>query len=441
MVARQTTIAAIATPNGYGGVGIVRLSGPQVKDIAAQLFSQTLKPRYALYTSFLDQDQKTIDTGLALYFPGPHSFTGEDVLELQAHGGPVILGLLLKRVIALGAHYAKPGEFSERAFLNDKIDLVQAEAIADLIAASSEQAAIAAQRSLQGQFSEKINQLNEKIIYLRMYVEAALDFPDEEIDFLTDGHISAQIEIILNTCAEILNQAQQGVILQQGIHVVLAGEPNAGKSSLLNALAKRDTAIVTDIPGTTRDILREKISLDGVPLHIADTAGLRPTLDIIEQEGIKRAKQEIEKADLVLWVADSSKEQDFSWLAEIPKEKLITVYNKIDLSPAIARNENAVYLSAKTGAGFDELKKKIFEKMGIKNLEHDQISARLRHLEILKRTQNLLKQGSEVLTQMQAGELLAEQLRLAHELLGEITGKFTADDLLGEIFSTFCIGK
>lgn len=443
--AAPTTIAAIATPSGLGGVGVVRVSGPEVKNITKHILGKTLKPRYAHYTAFLDQHKNIIDTGLALYFPAPNSFTGEEVLELQGHGGPVILNALLKRVIELGAQFAKPGEFSERAFLNNKIDLVQAEAIADLIAASSEKAAMAAQRSLQGEFSKQITALNEKIIYLRLYVEAAIDFPEEEIDFLNDGHIKQQFDVILTTCAQILEKAKHGVVLQEGIQVVLAGEPNAGKSSLLNALAQKDAAIVTDIPGTTRDILREKINLDGVPLHIADTAGLRKTLDIIEQEGIKRAQQEIENADIVLWVVDSSKDQDFSWIEAIPKEKLIVVYNKIDLNDLSVKiespNNEAVHMSVKNAEGFEQLKEKIFAKMGIKNIENDQMSARQRHLDILNRTQQLLIQGSKVLIDSSAGELVAEHLRHAHQLLGEITGEFTADDLLGEIFSRFCIGK
>ncbi len=486
MAHARSTIAAIATPGGYGGVGIVRVSGSKVKAIAEKLFNKKLKPRYAVYTDFLDQDQQIIDTGLAIYFPGPNSFTGEDVLELQAHGGPVILGLLLKRVIELGATHAKPGEFSERAFLNDKIDLVQAEAIADLIEAGTEQAARAATRSLQGAFSNQITTLNEKIIYLRTYVEAALDFPEEEIDFLNDGHVKAELDAILFTCENILATAKQGVILQEGIQVVLAGEPNAGKSSLLNALAQKDAAIVTDIPGTTRDVLREKINLDGVPLHIVDTAGLRESNDIIEQEGIKRAQQEIEKADIVLWVIDSALEHAESldksplppfFKGRLNLEKILRVYNKIDLLPPViasvakqprrdaqlsaesgllrfARNDrgyvhndgyyghnDGVYISTKTGEGFDQLKSKIFEKIGIKQIKADQISARARHLDILKKTKTLLNQGLFILEHSSAGELLAEHLREAHQLLGEITGTFTADDLLGEIFSKFCIGK
>lgn len=436
-----STIAAIATPGGYGGVGIVRVSGPDVKKIAQQILNKKIRPRYALYSSFFDKNKNIIDTGIALYFPAPHSFTGEEVLELQGHGGPVVLGLLLKRVIELGAHYAKPGEFSERAFLNDKIDLVQAEAIADLISASSEQAAQAAQRSLQGQFSKKITALNEKIIYLRMYVEAAIDFPEEEIDFLNDGNVKEQLGIILKECSTILTKAQQGVILQEGIHVVLAGEPNAGKSSLLNALAQKDAAIVTDIPGTTRDVLREKINMQGVPIHIIDTAGLRQAGDVIEQEGIKRAQQEINKADIVLWVIDSCKKNPALSFNEIPKGKILRVYNKIDLSKISSDDPDAVYICAKTGAGLELLAEKIFDKIGIKKINSDQISARSRHLDILQRTLDLLNQGLFVLESSRAGELLAEHLRQAHDLLGEITGTFTADDLLGEIFSKFCIGK
>lgn len=442
MTAPQSTIAAIATPGGYGGVGIVRVSGPIAKNIAQQLLDKPLKPRYAQYASFLDQDKNIIDTGLAIFFPNPNSFTGEDVLELQGHGGPVVLNQVLNRVIALGAQQAKPGEFSERAFLNDKIDLVQAEAIADLISASSEQAAKAAQRSLQGQFSEQINKLNEKIIYLRMYVEAAIDFPEEEIDFLNDGKVKSELDYIQETCKSILEKATQGVILQEGIHIVLAGEPNAGKSSLLNALAQKDAAIVTNIPGTTRDVLREKINLNGVPVHIIDTAGLRESQDLIEQEGIRRAQQEIKKADIVLFIIDSSAPLTESISKYINEEKVLRVYNKIDLIKTNEKiDQDAAYVSAKTGEGFDLLTEKIFEKIGIKKINSDQISARSRHLTILKNTQAALDLGANVLASLRAGELLAEHLKDAHQMLGEITGTFTADDLLGEIFSKFCIGK
>jgi tRNA modification GTPase len=444
MVAHRTTIAAIATPNGYGGVGIVRLSGPAVLTIAQQLFAQPLRPRYAHYSSFLDKDHNIIDTGIVLYFPGPHSFTGEDVLELQGHGGVVVLNLLLNRVVELGAQLAKPGEFSERAFLNNKIDLLQAEAIADLISASSTQAAQAAQRSLQGEFSKKITDLNEKIIFLRMYVEAAIDFPEEEIDFLNDGNIKTQLDIILTTCNELIKKAQQGVLLQQGICVVLAGEPNAGKSSLLNLLAQKEVAIVTEIPGTTRDVLHAQINIAGIPLHITDTAGLRESTDIIEQEGIKRAQAEIKKADIILWVVDSHKQHPHIGHKEAEEflDKTIVVYNKIDLSHVNPKDDpNAVYLSAKTGEGFGQLEQKILTKIGATQTSSDQVSARVRHLNILKRTQVLLQQGSRVLEEINAGELLAEHLRQAHNLLGEVTGRFTADDLLGEIFSSFCIGK
>jgi tRNA modification GTPase len=440
MSAKTSTIAAIATPGGYGGVGIVRISGPDVKHIADNLIQKKLTPRLAQYTSFFDQEENIIDAGLALYFPQPNSFTGEDVLELQGHGGPVVLNLLLQRVIELGATQAKPGEFSERAFLNNKIDLVQAEAIADLINASSAQAAKAAQRSLQGEFSEKINQLNEKIIYLRTYVEAAIDFPEEEIDFLNDGHIKRQLEMILQDCENISKKAASGVILQEGIHVVLTGEPNAGKSSLLNALAQKDAAIVTDIPGTTRDVLREKINLNGIPVHIIDTAGIRESENIIEIEGIKRAQKEIDAADIVLFIIDSTKKTPELNLNHIPKDKILLVYNKIDLITPVIANE-AVYISAKTGEGFDQLKNKIFEKIGIQQINSDQISARARHLNILKNALVSLKQGLYTLETLNAGELFAEHLKDAHQQLSEITGEFTADDLLGEIFSKFCIGK
>ncbi len=442
-----STIAAIATPNGYGGVGIVRLSGPGVPEIAKRLCSQKLPPRYAVYTPFLNDNHTPIDTGIALYFPAPHSFTGEDVLELQGHGGPVILNLLLKRTLALGAILARPGEFSERAFLNNKIDLAQAEAIADLISASNEQAALAAQRSLQGEFSKAVHALNEKIIHLRMYVEAAIDFPEEEIDFLTEGNVGAQLNTIIDGCEALQQTAKQGVLLQQGICVVLAGAPNAGKSSVLNALAEKETAIVTAIPGTTRDVLREQINIEGIPLHISDTAGLRVSSDVIEQEGVRRAQMEIAKADVILWVIDSSHEHPVNLEAlnaalTENKDKVIIVYNKIDLSGVHAPDSpKTVYISAKTGAGLTQLKEKILTHMNVPERSADQMSARIRHLDYLQRARGQLNQGYCVLAEQHAGELLAQHLRAAHDLLGEITGVFTTEDLLGEIFSSFCIGK
>lgn len=359
------TIVAIATPPGRGGVGIVRISGPKAYAIALCLNgNKALQPRLATFCSLYKGNNEVLDQGLVLYFKGPHSFTGEDIIEIQAHGSPVVLDLLIKESIAAGARLARPGEFSERAFLNDKIDLIQAEAIADLIQASSDTAARMALKSLQGDFSKKINQLNEELIYLRMYVEAAIDFPEEEIDFLNDGNVSQLLQRIIGRLEEIRSQANQGVLLREGLSLVIAGRPNAGKSTLINNLAGRDVAIVTEIAGTTRDIMREHILLDDIPLHIIDTAGLRDSDDLVEKEGIKRAWQELKRADCVLLVVDiNNRDQQNSLLNELRltlpnKIPIITVYNKIDTTKLTAKcDEHTVYLSAKTGEGLDELKK------------------------------------------------------------------------------------
>ncbi|HAZ7574516.1 tRNA uridine-5-carboxymethylaminomethyl(34) synthesis GTPase MnmE [Legionella sp. PATHC032] len=442
------TIVAIATPPGRGGVGIVRISGPNAYAIALCLNgNKALQPRLATFCSLYKANNEVLDQGLVLYFKGPHSFTGEDVIEIQAHGSPVVLDLLIKESIEAGARLAKPGEFSERAFLNDKIDLIQAEAIADLIQASSDTAARMALKSLQGDFSKKINQLNEELIYLRMYVEAAIDFPEEEIDFLNDGNVSRLLQRIIGRLKEIRSQANQGVLLREGLSLVIAGRPNAGKSTLINNLAGRDVAIVTEIAGTTRDIMREHILLDDIPLHIIDTAGLRDSDDLVEKEGIKRAWQELKRADCVLLVVDiNNPDQQSSLLNELRltlpnKIPIITVYNKIDTTKLSAkRDEHTVYLSAKTGEGMDELKKVIKQVVGYQPTE-GQFLARRRHLQALDEAKALLLNGQTQLTNYKAGELLAEDLRLAHQILCEITGEFTSDDLLGKIFSSFCIGK
>ncbi|HIC7359071.1 TPA: tRNA uridine-5-carboxymethylaminomethyl(34) synthesis GTPase MnmE [Legionella pneumophila] len=442
------TIVAIATPPGRGGVGIVRISGPNAYAIALCLNgNKALQPRLATFCSLYKANNEVLDQGLVLYFKGPHSFTGEDVIEIQAHGSPVVLDLLIKESIEAGARLAKPGEFSERAFLNDKIDLIQAEAIADLIQASSDTAARMALKSLQGDFSKKINQLNEELIYLRMYVEAAIDFPEEEIDFLNDGNVSRLLQRIIGRLKEIRSQANQGVLLREGLSLVIAGRPNAGKSTLINNLAGRDVAIVTEIAGTTRDIMREHILLDDIPLHIIDTAGLRDSDDLVEKEGIKRAWQELKRADCVLLVVDiNNPDQQSSLLNELRltlpnKIPIITVYNKIDTTKLSAkRDEHTVYLSAKTGEGMDELKKVIKQVVGYQPTE-GQFLARRRHLQALDEAKALLLNGQTQLTNHKAGELLAEDLRLAHQILCEITGEFTSDDLLGKIFSSFCIGK
>ncbi|STX30243.1 GTP binding protein in thiophene and furan oxidation (GTPase) [Legionella beliardensis] len=444
----EETIVAIATPPGRGGVGIIRLSGPSAYLITKQLTKQMdLTPRHAVYTAFFDKQNKLIDKGLVLYFKAPHSFTGEDVIELQGHGAPVILDYLVQECIAYGARLARPGEFSERAFLNDKIDLAQAEAIADLIHASSLTAARMAVRSLQGDFSHKIAELNEKIINLRLYVEAAIDFPEEEIDFLSDGKVAVQLTEIVNNLDILRQNATQGVMLREGLTIVIAGEPNTGKSTLINCLACREVAIVTDIAGTTRDVMREYVLLDGLPVHLIDTAGLRESNDIVEQEGIKRAWQEIRKADCVLLLADVQQknqpnELDEAILSSLPTgTPLLKVFNKIDtINEKPKCEEDAIYLSAKSGAGIDLLLTKIKALVGFHPTE-GQFLARRRHLDALDRAKEFLLTGQMQLINARAGELLADDLRLAHQCLSEITGEFTPDDLLGKIFSSFCIGK
>lgn len=448
------TIAAVATAPGRAGVGIIRISGPDCKTVAAAILKRLPKPRYAEYLPFFAKDQ-VLDQGIALYFPGPNSFTGEDVLELQGHGGPVLLDMLLRQVLQTpNVRIARPGEFSERAFLNDKLDLAQAEAIADLIDASSEQAARSAMQSLQGEFSKRIHQLVEKVIHLRMYVEAAIDFPDEEIDFLSDGKVAADLAEIIDDLAQVRKQATQGSILREGMKVVIAGRPNAGKSSLLNALAGREAAIVTEIAGTTRDVLREHIHIDGMPLHIIDTAGLRDTEDQVEQIGIARAWQEIAKADRVLFMVDSTTtaatDPHAIWpefIDRLPPGLGITVIrNKADLTgESLQPDELAtvpVYpLSAKTGAGIDALREHLKRCIGFDASTEGSFLARRRHLDALDRAAEHLAIGQEQLHSFIAGEILAEELRLSQQHLNEITGEFSSDDLLGRIFSSFCIGK
>lgn len=436
------TIAALATPPGRGGIAILRVSGPQVKQIIPILLRRELVARQATYLPFLNMNGEMLDEGIAIFFPNPHSFTGEDVLELHGHGGPVVADMLLQTILSLGVRLARAGEFSERAFLNGKMDLTQAEAIADLINASSQQAARSAIRSLQGEFSKAIHALNEKIIHLRMYVEAAIDFSDEEIDFLGDEKISTQLTHIIHELETIQTNAKQGSFLREGITTVIAGEPNVGKSSLLNALSGKELAIVTDIPGTTRDVLRHYILIDGMPMHIIDTAGLRESEDIVEQEGIRRAYQEIEQADMVLYVTDSTK----PWSDEKCDGSHIVIRNKIDLShemPAI-KEENGktiITLSAKNGEGLGLLKQCIKAKVGFHGETDGIYLARRRHLDALARAYAHVKQSHHQLTNACSGELAAEDLRLAHLALAEITGEFTADDLLGRIFASFCIGK
>lgn len=448
----KETITAIATPSGRGGVGIVRVSGPLSAKIAKNIIGFEPKLRYAHYASFVDQSQKVIDQGIALFFQAPNSFTGEDVLELQGHGGPVVLDQLLKAVLEHGARLAKPGEFSEQAFLNNKLDLTQAEAIADLINAESEHAARCALRSLQGEFSTKINAIVDQLIKLRMYVEAAIDFPEEEIDFLSQSHVLSDTKKLLTTIEVLLATAQQGALIREGITVVISGPPNAGKSSLLNLLSGRQSAIVTDIAGTTRDVLREKIIIDGMPLHIIDTAGLRETHDIIEQEGIRRAKEALKEADLVLYLLDVAQEKNLHDELLTLSEEIsvnvpsIIILNKIDLastSPALIEKNGKthLYLSVKKQLGIDLLVQTLKEKVGYQTATEGNFIARRRHVDALNRALQHVNSGIMQLEVYRAGELLAEELRLAQETLSSITGIFTSDDLLGEIFSSFCIGK
>jgi tRNA modification GTPase len=459
-------IAAIATAPGRGAVGIVRVSGPSVLALVQAVCGRPLKPREATYVPFLAADGSTIDQGLAIHFPAPHSFTGEDVLELQAHGGPVVLQLLLARCLEAGAgndpatgkprlqglRVAEPGEFSERAFLNDKIDLAQAEAIADLIDASTEAAARSASRSLSGEFSREIHALRDALIHLRMLVEATLDFPEEEIDFLQKADAQGQLERLRETLARVMQRARQGALLREGIKVVIAGQPNAGKSSLLNALAGAELAIVTPIPGTTRDVVSQTIQIEGVPLHVIDTAGLRESEDHVEKIGIERAWGQIESADAVLFLHDLTRAAQADYvagdavIAATLAEKLpgsvpvIDVWNKVDL--AVSAPSPSIRLSAKTGEGLDDLRKKLLEAAGWQAAPEGVYIARERHVQALRRVEeHLLQAAAHLAAEAQALDLLAEELRLAQNALNEITGEFTTEDLLGVIFSSFCIGK
>ena len=447
---KPETIAAIATAPGRGGVGVIRVSGSDLLPFALALTGKTPQPRYATLADFKAIDGSTIDSGLLLYFPNPHSFTGEDVLELQGHGGPVVMQMLLARCLDLGARLAEPGEFSRRAFLNGKLDLAQAEAVADLIDAATASAARSAVRSLQGEFSKAIHGLTEELINLRMLVEATLDFPEEEIDFLKAANAFGRLENLQFRLAGIFDRAGQGKLLQSGLHVVLVGQPNVGKSSLLNRLAGDDLAIVTPIAGTTRDALRSTIQIEGIPLHIIDTAGLRETEDEVEKIGIERSWREIERADVVLLLVDARSgigEADRGILARLPERlQRITIHNKIDLvgSPPACHAEDrstSISLSALSGEGIELLRQALLQIAGWHQTE-DVFIARERHLRALSLASKHLTLARQLIeASLPALELFAEELRLTQQALGEITGEFTADDLLGVIFSRFCIGK
>jgi len=448
---RTDTIVAAATPPGRGSVGIVRVSGPKTPEIAAVMLGDLPQPRHASFVRFLDSRQQPIDAGMALFFPAPHSYTGEHVLELQGHGGPVVVEAVVARVLELGARRALPGEFTQRAFLNDKLDLAQAESIADLIDAGSREAARAAMRSLQGEFSDMVKGLTEAVIELRIYVEAAIDFPEEEVDFLADQQLTDRLAGVRQHFDAVEQSARQGRLLREGMTVVIAGRPNAGKSSLLNRLAGYEAAIVTAIPGTTRDILRERIDIDGMPLHVLDTAGLRDSSDVVENEGIRRAELEIARADRVLFVIDAV--SDFGGNAYLEEQKRLPsnvpvtlIFNKCDQAVGIPvadalSGPPSVAISALTGMGVDRLRDHLKQAMGFHTAEAGTVSARQRHIDALTRARRYVEEGARQLQERRAGELVAEELRAAQNALGEVTGEFTTDDLLGRIFSSFCIGK
>jgi tRNA modification GTPase len=444
------TIAAIATAPGRGGIGVVRVSGQGCVAIAEALLGRVPAPRTAELHRFRDAAGEPIDEGIALYFPAPASFTGEDVLELQGHGGPVVMDLLLRRVLELGARLAEPGEFTQRAFLNDKLDLAQAEAVADLIDSGSAQAARAALRSLQGEFSSQVHDLAEAVLELRMWVEAAIDFPEEDVDFLGDRALEARLDFIRRRFAELAETARQGTLLRDGLTLVIAGRPNAGKSSLLNRLAGYDAAIVTPIAGTTRDVLRERIEIDGLPLHVLDTAGLRESPDEVEAEGIRRAHRELARADRVLFVVDASDPAAVAAIAadlaalptDAPRTVVLNKIDRIDGEPRIEPCEPVqLHLSAATGAGLELLRQHLKDCVGFHATGAGALSARARHLDALRRARAHVEEAHRLLTERHAGELVAQELTDAQKQLGEITGEVSSDDLLGRIFTSFCIGK
>ncbi len=446
----KDTIVALATPLGKGGIGVVRVSGPLVTDIANGMIGGIPEERIATFTSFLDAGGSPVDQGLALLFKSPRSFTGEDVLEIQGHGGPVVMNLIVERVVELGARLARPGEFSERAFLNDKIDLSQAEAIADLIDSASNQAAMSAMRSLRGEFSRKVYHITESLVQLRTYVEAAIDFPEEEINFLEDPRVNSGLDALIEKISDLKNEATQGALLREGVSIVLAGRPNAGKSSLMNRFTGTDTSIVTEIAGTTRDVIDEHVHLDGVPIRLIDTAGLREGGDPIEIEGVRRAVKEIDQADFVLIVVDlGAHREDLNshveqLMYEIPNNApYLVVLNKSDIWQPTTVDLSCEYVltSAVTGVGIDVLKGRLKEGIGYTVGGEGTFIARSRHLDALQRGLEALSKGKTAFADSRAGELLAEELRRCQLALGEITGEFTSDDLLGRIFSSFCIGK
>jgi tRNA modification GTPase len=441
------TIVAVASAPGRGAVGVIRVSGSKTPLIAEGILGPLPGPRRAALRKFLDAHGASIDEGLALYFPAPASYTGEHVLELQGHGGALVVDLVLQRLLELGCRMARPGEFTERAFLNGKIDIAQAEAIADLIEAGSAAAARAAVRSMQGEFSARIAELQTAITALRTYVEAAIDFPDEEIDFLSAPALSERLSRVFGGFESITAAARQGALLREGLNVVIAGRPNAGKSSLLNKLAAEEVAIVTDVPGTTRDVLRRQVHFDGLPVNLVDTAGLRAAADVVEAEGVRRARSEIARADRVLYVLDAGTPPAAAELEELPPGVPVTlVFNKIDLAGTPPGLEAAsfpprVYVSALTGAGLPLLRAHLKESAGYNISESGAFAARRRHLDALRLARRHVQEAADILQSSRAFELFAEDLRLAQRALGEITGEFTSDDLLGEIFGSFCIGK
>ncbi len=442
----EDTIVAAATPPGKGGIGVVRLSGPATEEIASRMLGVLPIPRHATIAEFCAADGSPVDAGIALYFPAPDSFTGESVLELQGHGGPLVMSLLVDAAVAIGARRAQPGEFSKRAFLNGKLDLVQAEAVVDLIDSGTAQGARAALRSLVGTFSKAVQDLQEQLTRLRLHVEAAIDFPEEEIDFLDDARLQEQIARCSDAFDALKKETRIGSILRDGFQVVIVGKPNAGKSSLLNALSGHEAAIVTELAGTTRDILRESIDIDGLMVELVDTAGLRDHPDLIEAEGIRRARAALKKADAVLWIQDATEPLENNHEEDIADNiPVIVLRNKTDVTEeapgTLSSDPLVLNISAKTGAGLDTLRDTIRQIAGYENLGEGAFTARRRHVDALNLAASHFEQGREVLLADRAGELLAEELKLAQGALGEITGSFTSDDLLGRIFSEFCIGK